>query len=131
MKRPKPKARWIKTPRIKLAFPRIVDPKDPPAKQRADRTRGEAELAAVRKLPSPPISPQALGEDIGPRLPIPVSGRMLKLGGKVVYDSWVREAGYAKNAAIMDYDKLKEHMKARWERIALDVFKAMQKASEQ
>lgn len=51
--------------------------------------------------------------------------QMLAVGGKAAYESWVREAGYAKDARIMEYEKLKVHMHTRWERIAADVFKAM------
>ena len=53
------------------------------------------------------------------------SPRMLTAGGKMAYDSWVREAGYAKDARIMPYEKLKTYQHARWEKLAADVFKAM------
>jgi hypothetical protein len=59
---------------------------------------------------------------VPPKEPTP---GMLAAGGKVSYDSWVREAGYAKDARIKEYDKQPVHIKARWEKLAADVFKAM------
>ena len=44
--------------------------------------------------------------------------------GKVAYDSWVREAGYAKDARIMEFTKLPSFMQARWRTIATDIIKA-------
>lgn len=46
---------------------------------------------------------------------------VLAAGARAAYNSFVREAGYAKHASIPDYDQLKEFQKARWERIARDV----------
>jgi hypothetical protein len=56
------------------------------------------------------------------------SPRMLAAGGKTAYDSWVREAGYAKDARILPYEWLKVDMHAQWEKLAADVFKAMMEA---
>lgn len=53
------------------------------------------------------------------------AARVLILSGKTAYESWVREAGFAKDARIMEYEKLPVHMHTRWEQIAADVFKAM------
>jgi hypothetical protein len=55
---------------------------------------------------------------------------MLAAGGRVAFESFVREAGYAKDARIPDYEKLKEHQKARWEKIASDVFAKMMGAAK-
>ena len=44
--------------------------------------------------------------------------------GKVAYDSFIREAGYAKDARVMEYPKLATYMHARWRKIAHDIIDA-------
>jgi hypothetical protein len=44
--------------------------------------------------------------------------------GRVCYDSWIREAGYASDARVPPYDKLKEMHKQRWRKVTNDVIKA-------
>lgn len=61
-------------------------------------------------------------------LPVGLTARQLLAGGRVAYDSFVRECGYAKDARIKPYDKLKAFQHTRWERIAKDVHVAMEKA---
>jgi hypothetical protein len=54
--------------------------------------------------------------------------KQLMAGGRAAYDAWVLEAGYAKDARIKPYDKLKAYSHPRWERIARDVYNAMRAA---
>ena len=56
------------------------------------------------------------------------SPRMLAAGGKMAYNSWVRKAGYAKDARILPYERLKVDMHAEWEKLAANVFQAMMEA---
>jgi hypothetical protein len=51
--------------------------------------------------------------------------------GKVCYNSWVREAGFGKDARVMDYSKLATYMQARWRTIARDIIKANEANHEQ
>lgn len=59
------------------------------------------------------------------RLPIKPTMKMLIAGGETAYNSFVREAGYAKDARVPEYAKLKAFQHARWEKIAADVYAAM------
>ncbi len=43
---------------------------------------------------------------------------VLRACARAAYESFVREAGYAKDARIPAFDNLKEHQKMRWENIA-------------
>jgi hypothetical protein len=55
------------------------------------------------------------------------TAKQIAAGGRVAFDSWVREAGYAANALVPAWVELKEHQKTRWCRVAKDVFDAMTK----
>lgn len=44
--------------------------------------------------------------------------------GRVLYDEWVRVAGYEKDARVPSYDQQKELFKERWRRVAQHVVDA-------
>lgn len=105
MKRRSPKLRNGATPASLVGL-------GEPLYEKLSKARREANAADRAKLPK------------GRETAI-ITARMLLIGGMVAYNSWVREAGYQKDARIKKYEKLPAHMHTRWERIAADVFKAM------
>jgi hypothetical protein len=76
-------------------------------------------LAGVVSGPTPQPRPR-LGLDFDRRL----LSSVLRACARVAYESFVREAGYAKDARIPAFDSLKEHQKMRWENIAQKVLTA-------
>jgi hypothetical protein len=43
---------------------------------------------------------------------------------RVAYNSFVREAGFAKDARIVEFEKLKSFHRERWRTIAADIIEA-------
>ena len=43
---------------------------------------------------------------------------------RVAYNSFVREAGFAKDARIVEFDKLATFQQERWRTVAADIIKA-------
>jgi hypothetical protein len=133
--------RKIKTPPFKLHSQTIVAPrarKRLNAKQQRAKddalllVQAESAVQAVRESVGPEAEAAAAlyGRDfvnVPPKSPKPTV-KMLIAGGKTVYESFVREAGYAKDARILPYEKLKVLHHKRWEKVAADVFKAMEAA---
>lgn len=108
----------VKTPPVKLAFPTAVDPK-----------AGVGEAALYGKAFVNVPGDATLRAVAATVKPAELTGRQLIAGGRAAYDAWVREAGYAKDARIKPYDKLKVYSHPRWERIARDVYNAIKGAA--
>jgi len=120
--------------------PRLVDP---PRKRKtaAERERESDEITLIQaeshaQMVRESVGPEALAAaalygkgfvNVPDDRPGPTP-KQLAAGGRTAYESFVREAGYAKHASVDPYDKLKTFIVKRWERVALDVFKAMEKA---
>jgi hypothetical protein len=51
--------------------------------------------------------------------------------GKVVYDSFLHEAGFDKDARTVDFDKLASYHQERWRTIATNVIKAKEVNDEE
>ena len=112
-----PRRKTRKQPPLKKP-PRLVDTPTGAGEaalygQRFVNVPGDATLRAVRATVKP----------------VELTGKQLIVAGRTAYNSWVREAGYAKDARIKKYDKLPVHMHIRWERIAKDVYNAIKAAS--
>ena len=79
-------------------------------------TQAEAHVAAVY---------DAAGVIPSSTLPLRPTLKMVIAGGRAAYTSFLRESGYAHDARVPDYDKLKVMHHARWEKIAADVYRTM------